>query len=114
MAVLLPEFGPIFLERGKIMRMKADLADVLKRALELPPEARAALATSLLDSLDSGIDENVEEEWEQEINRRIAELNAGTVVPWSEARRRLLERAYPSQTQAHPEAASYGWRSTSL
>lgn len=72
--------------------MKRDLDDVLKDALKLPPEARAALAGSLLDSLDAKVDDDVEAAWDAEIARRIRDVDAGKValVPWSEVRRRLI------------------------
>ena len=72
--------------------MKRDTAEILKEALTLPPEARAALADSLLDSLDSEIDEDREAAWQREIQRRIRELDSKAVssVPWSEVRSRLL------------------------
>jgi putative addiction module component (TIGR02574 family) len=71
--------------------MKQDIADILKKALELPPEARAAIAGSLLDSLDRAMDEDAESAWENEILLRLKELDEGSVnpVPWAEARRRL-------------------------
>ena len=71
--------------------MKQDPNDLLKEALKLPPEARAALAGSLLDSLDQEVDEDAEAAWHAEIDRRLRELDSGTVkpIPWSEARRRI-------------------------
>lgn len=71
--------------------MKPDVTDLLKKALELPTEARAALASSLLDSLDEETDATTEEEWSQEIARRIEELDSGKVktIPWAEARRQI-------------------------
>lgn len=71
--------------------MKQDPNDRLKEALKLPPEARAALAGSLLDSLDQEVDEDAEAAWHAEIDRRLRELDSGTVkpVPWFEARRRI-------------------------
>jgi len=41
---------------GKITTMKREAAEILKDALALPPEARAALAGSLLESLDTEVD----------------------------------------------------------
>ena len=69
--------------------MSPDVSELLKKALALPAEARAALAGSLLDSLDDAVDVSAEEEWNREIARRIAELDSGKVkpVPWAEARR---------------------------
>lgn len=74
--------------------MKQDPNDLLKEALKLSPEARAALAGSLLDSLDQEVGEDAEAAWHAEIDRRLRELDSGTVkpVPWSEARRRISGR----------------------
>ena len=74
--------------------MKRDATDILRDALELPPEARAALAGSLLDSLDQTVDEDAESAWEVEIVTRLKELDEGRVqlVPWVEARRRIAGR----------------------
>jgi len=71
--------------------MSPDVSELLKKALALPAEARAALAGSLLDSLDDAVDVSAEEEWNHEIARRIAELDSGRVkpVPWAEARRQV-------------------------
>ena len=71
--------------------MTQETSEILKKALALPPEARAALADSLLDSLDEEVDEDAEEQWNLEIARRIEELDAGKVkpIPWAEARRRI-------------------------
>ena len=41
--------------------MKPDIDDLLKKALALPPEGRAALAGSLLESLDEEVDASAEE-----------------------------------------------------
>ncbi len=74
--------------------MKRDATDILRDALDLPPEARAALAGSLLDSLDQTVDEDAESAWEEEIMTRLKELDQGRVqlVPWVEARRRITGR----------------------
>ncbi len=71
--------------------MKQDVAEILKKAMGLPPEARAALAGSLIDSLDQNIDEDVEAAWEEEVLLRLKEIDEGKVdlVPWAEARRRI-------------------------
>jgi len=72
--------------------MKQDVSELLKKSLELPAEARAALAGSLLESLDDQVDASAEEEWKQEIARRIAELDSGKVkpIPWADARKSIL------------------------
>jgi putative addiction module component (TIGR02574 family) len=74
--------------------MKRDAEDILKEALELPPEARAAIAGTLIDSLDDEVDEGAETAWETEIARRVKDLDAGKVkgIPWSVVRRRLAGR----------------------
>lgn len=75
--------------------MTEKIADLLKQALELPPAARSALASSLLASLDDAtVDAGAELEWEREIARRVGELKAGTVttIPWAEVRRRAMAR----------------------
>jgi len=68
-----------------------DVKDLLQQAMELPPEARAALAGSLLESLDSATDADAEAAWSLEIDRRVRELEQGSVksVPWAEARKRI-------------------------
>ena len=74
--------------------MSRDVGEILKEALALPPEARAALAESLWDSLDSEVDSDAENAWRQEIRRRLADLDSGAVIaiPWSEARLQLLAK----------------------
>jgi len=71
--------------------MNEDISELLKKALALPPAARAALAGSLLDSLDETVDDSAEAEWSAEIARRIQELESGKVKPiaWADARREI-------------------------
>ncbi|HUC28163.1 MAG TPA: addiction module protein [Candidatus Acidoferrum sp.] len=73
--------------------MTREVAELLEKALALPPEARAALAGSLLESLDETVDASAEEEWDKEIARRIQELDSGKVrtIPWAEARRQISD-----------------------
>jgi putative addiction module component (TIGR02574 family) len=79
--------------------MSPEASDLLKRALALPAEERAALANTLLDTLGSADEPNslqdvrsVEDAWDAEVARRIADLNAGraVTVPWEELHRELL------------------------
>ena len=72
--------------------MSSAVSKLLEEALKLPLEARAALAGSLLESLDDTVDEDVEEAWALEIVRRLEEVQSGKVraVPWAEARRRIV------------------------
>jgi len=74
--------------------MPREAAQILNEALELPPEQRAALADSLLNSLDTEVDAEVEQAWQDEIERRIESVRNGTaeMVPWEEVQARLLSR----------------------
>lgn len=74
--------------------VSADTSKLLAEALKLPVEARAALAGSLIESLDETVDENAEAAWAEEIARRLRELDSGKAktIPWSEARRMILGR----------------------
>jgi putative addiction module component (TIGR02574 family) len=75
--------------------MKRDAAALLKEALALSAEDRAALAEALTASLDPQVDDDVEVAWKAEIERRVKELDEGAVltIPWPEVRRRLFDRA---------------------
>jgi putative addiction module component (TIGR02574 family) len=61
---------------------------LFKEALRLDEAERAALAGMLIDSIDNDAEEGVEAAWLIEIERRIAELDAGTVetIPWDVVR----------------------------
>ena len=71
--------------------MSPEITDLLKRALALSADERAALANTLLDSLETG-SESVEEAWDKEVARRMADLKAGkaVTVPWEQLHRELL------------------------
>ena len=71
--------------------MTREVSELLEKALALPSEARAALAGSLLESLDDQVDASAEEEWNREIAHRIEELDSGKVktISWGEARRQI-------------------------
>ena len=74
--------------------MAAISNEIFERALALPPEERAALADSLIESLDTETDADASELWDEEIRNRVAELDAGSVqtIPWPDVRARLLSR----------------------
>lgn len=74
--------------------MSRPVIDLWKEASELPENDRATLAGLLIESLEGEPDPGVETAWAAEIEKRVAELDAGTVqsIPWEEVRRRLLER----------------------
>ena len=63
-----------------------------KGGVDPPPEARAALAGTLIDSLDETVDTDAESAWEAEIVMRLKEIDEGKVnlVPWAEARARIV------------------------
>lgn len=75
--------------------MNRETEKLLLEALKLTPEARAALAGQLIESLDEEVDEGVEAAWSAEIARRLEELETGKVktVPWAEARRQIMRPA---------------------
>jgi putative addiction module component (TIGR02574 family) len=72
-----------------------EVSAILKKALALPPEERATIVDSLLESLEpSPPDEGVEQAWGEEIKRRVEDIDAGRVqlIPYEEVRRRLMAR----------------------
>jgi putative addiction module component (TIGR02574 family) len=73
--------------------MRIEPAELLRDALSLPTEARAALIDSLIESLDVEVDEKAEEAWRGESYRRLQQIDAGAVkmIPWDEARRKLRD-----------------------
>jgi len=68
--------------------MTQEAAELLKKALALPAQERADLASTLIDSLDATVDENVEAAWQQEIRRRMDDLRSGKVrtILWDDVR----------------------------
>jgi putative addiction module component (TIGR02574 family) len=71
--------------------MSAQFATLEAEALKLPPEERALLADHLLASL--GAQSEVEQAWVAEIERRLAEVEAGHVelVPVEQAIKRARQ-----------------------
>lgn len=74
--------------------MSRTFVDLWKEASELSEKDRADLAGLLIESLEGEPDEDVEAAWAAEIERRVAEVEAGSVktIPWEEVRQRLLDR----------------------
>ncbi|WP_437672992.1 addiction module protein [Sorangium sp. So ce131] len=64
----------------------SDVEEVLVAALRLPAEDRAAVATALIQGLDETeqTTEGLAAAWAEEIQRRLADVDAGVVtpVPW--------------------------------
>jgi len=74
--------------------MAVSREELFRQALQLDESERAALAGMLIDSIDNDVEEGVEAAWMAEIERRIAELDAGTVetIPWDVVRDGLRQR----------------------
>ena len=74
--------------------MPKDFNEIFREAAELSAQDRATLAGLLIESLEGEPDPGVEAAWAAEIERRVAELDSGTVktIPWEEVRQRLLDR----------------------
>ena len=74
--------------------MAEDAAELLTHALKLPPAARAAIAGSLIDSLETEVDEDAEAAWRTEIALRVRDIDSGAVqtIAWDEVRRQLRSR----------------------
>ena len=69
---------------------------ILDEALKLPEAERADVADRLYDSLESA-PRDVRAAWEAEIERRIQEIDDGTVelIPWEQARKMILSDERP-------------------
>ena len=74
--------------------MTQQALDLLQKALSLSEEERAALADSLLASLDISVEEGAKKAWEEEISRRIVDIDSGKakMIPWEEVREELSSR----------------------
>jgi putative addiction module component (TIGR02574 family) len=74
--------------------MGRTFTELWREAAELSEEERASLAGLLIESLEGEPDPDVEAAWSAEIQRRVAEVEAGTAktVPWEEVRQRLIDR----------------------
>jgi len=74
--------------------MSRDVKDIAAEALQLPLEARAELASQLLESLDDLSEKEVEQLWAAEAERRYADYKAGRIeaIPAEEVFARLASR----------------------
>ena len=68
--------------------------ELFDEAMRLDPQQRATLLRLLIEALDAETDDGVEDAWRVEIERRVAELDSGSVetIPWEEVRARLDRR----------------------
>jgi putative addiction module component (TIGR02574 family) len=75
--------------------MDPEVQRILDQAHLLPPDHRAALAATILESLDGEPDPDAARAWEAELDRRQAGLKEGRVraVPWEDARRQIFGSA---------------------
>jgi putative addiction module component (TIGR02574 family) len=72
--------------------MDRNLNDVFQQAVQLPERDRATLAGLLIETLDPVSEQDVEAAWSEEIQRRLSEIDAGTVdlIPWEAVRAELF------------------------
>ena len=74
-----------------LVLMTATAEQLLQQVLTLDERDRASIAGAIIESLEPA-EPGVQEAWDAEIQRRVEELDAGTVktVPWSEVREQLF------------------------
>ena len=74
--------------------MSKTLTELWREAAELTDQDRAALAGLLIESLEGEPDPDVDAAWAAEIEKRVAELDAGDAkaIPWEEVRQRLINQ----------------------
>ena len=74
--------------------MARSARELFEEAMKLDPEDRELLIRLLIESVHAESDQDVDDAWRVEIERRMAELDSGTVqtVPWEELRARLYRR----------------------
>ncbi len=74
--------------------MAKSARELFEEAMRLDPQERAALMRLLIEALDAETEQGVDEAWRVEIERRMAELDSGSVeaIPWEEVRERLYRR----------------------
>jgi hypothetical protein len=72
--------------------MVRDLKELIREAVELPDTARATLAGVMLESLDPRPTPEVRSAWSREIERRVQEIDDGTVelLDWQDVRAELF------------------------
>ena len=72
--------------------MSRDLKELIREAAELPEEDRAMLAGAMIESLDPRPTAEVRAAWSREIERRVREVEEGTVelADWAEVRAELF------------------------
>jgi len=73
---------------------QATPAELLKHALQLPPDDRLALASELLESVEGPESPEWADAWAAELDRRVRDLDEGRVegVPWTEVKAKMAAR----------------------
>lgn len=63
--------------------------------MSLDESERALIAATLIESLDPEAEARSEEAWEHEIEARLTQIDSGKVqtIPWTEARKQILDEA---------------------
>lgn len=66
--------------------------NVIIEAMKLPERERMEVAERLYESLDGPPDLDAEEAWAAEIERRLRLIDSGqaVLIPWEEARQRIM------------------------
>jgi putative addiction module component (TIGR02574 family) len=74
--------------------MAKSARELFAEAMKLAREERETLMRLLIESVDAESDQGVDDAWRVEIERRMTELDSGTVqtIPWEELRARLYRR----------------------
>lgn len=72
--------------------MARDVKELIREAAELPKSDRATLAGAMLESLEPRPTPEVKAAWSREIERRVREIDAGSVelIGWEEIRAELF------------------------
>ncbi len=80
--------------------MDPEIQRILEEVKRLSPLRRAALAVSILESLEDPSDPDAERAWDAEADRRLEELKSGRVrgIPWEETRDVILGESCPLAT----------------
>ena len=74
--------------------MARSARELFDEAMRLEPQERATLMRLLIEAFDPDTEEGVDDAWRVEIERRVAELDSGSVetITWEEVRARLYRR----------------------
>ena len=72
-----------------MVSMTHEAEALLEKALSLPENERAELASNLIASLDTNVDPDTDAAWQEEVARRAREVSSGkvTTVSWDQVQR---------------------------